>query len=210
MNGGSGARLAHVTWIGGSPCAGKSSVADAIAAAHGMTVYRCDDAFYAHMKAVGPERQPVFHRLAHASCDEIWMRPVARQVAEELALYREEFPLILADLLALPADRPIIVEGAALLPELIAGLGIDREQTIWMVPTEAFQREHYGRREWRHDVLRDCAGPEVAWENWMRRDAGFAREVAAQADRCGFRLITVDGRRSLAEVERDVARALGL
>jgi hypothetical protein len=209
MSDGNLARLAHVTWIGGSPCAGKSTVADALAA-HGMTVYRCDDAFYEHMKVVVLEHHPVFHRLAHASCDEIWMRPVARQVAEEIALYREEFPLILADLLALPADRPIVAEGAALLPELIAGLGIDRERAIWMVPTEAFQRKHYGRRAWRHDVLRACSAPEVAWENWMRRDAGFAREIAAQVEYRGFRLITVDGHRSLAEMERDVARALGL
>src|SRR5687768_9267393 len=94
--------LAHVYWIGGSPCSGKSSIAEALAATYNMQLYKADDAYFRHTKGVTPERQPIFYKIAHLSADELWMRDVEEQVIEELALYREEFPLIVDDLLALP------------------------------------------------------------------------------------------------------------
>ncbi len=201
--------LSHVYWLGGSPCSGKSSIADLLAAKHGMGVYRCDDAYFRHQTVISSEAQPVFSRLAHASCDELWMRPVAQQVRDELALYREEFPLILADLTARPRSRPLIAEGAALLPELLAGLGVAR-RAIWVVPTAAFQQTHYARRDWRHDVLRDCTDRDRAWRNWMARDVGFARRVARDARERGFRVLVVDGSRSLDDTAFTVEQHYGL
>src|SRR4051794_31012591 len=42
--------LKHVFWLGGSSCAGKTSIARLLAAAHGLLVYSCDDAFEAHRR----------------------------------------------------------------------------------------------------------------------------------------------------------------
>jgi hypothetical protein len=83
--------LDHITWIGGSPCSGKSSIADALIAAYGFQLYRCDDAYWQHAKIVTSEKQPVFHKLSQFSLysDDLWMRPVGQQVEEEIALYRE-------------------------------------------------------------------------------------------------------------------------
>lgn len=203
-------RFSHVYWLGGSPCAGKSSIADQLAASHGMQVYRCDDAYFRHQELITPARHPLFWKLSRASCDELWMRPVARQVAEERALYREEFPLIVADLDALPRTSPIIAEGAALLPELVDGLHPTAGRAVWVVPTDAFQRRHSAGRAWRHDVLRDCTDPEHAWRNWMARDAGFAGTVARDAERRGYPLLTVDGSRPLAHSIDVIERHFGL
>lgn len=189
--------LSRIYWLGGSPCAGKSTIADRLAARHGMTIYRCDDAFPDHAQIVDPDTHPTFHRLINLNTDDLWLRPVTQQISEEIELYREEFPLILDDLLALPSDSPIIAEGAALLPDVLAPLDIAPQRMLWMVPSEAFQREHYEKREWRHDILRDSSDPDRAWQNWMSRDAGFAREVTWQAKDHGLRSITVDGTRSL-------------
>lgn len=107
-------KLNHIYWLGGSPCAGKSSIADSLAQRYGFQIYRCDEAFFRHEKIVTLEHQPVFYRLTHLSDEELWMlRPVEQQVVEEIALYREEFPLILDELLCLPRSKPIVVEGAA-------------------------------------------------------------------------------------------------
>lgn len=198
-----------IYWIGGSPCSGKTTIADSLAERYGLRIYRCDDAFYEHEKVI-TEQQPVFHRLTHATTDEIWLRPVEQQIAEELEIYREEFPFILADLEALPNDRPILAEGAAPLPELLVAHGIAPDRCIWIVPTEEFQRHHYAQRDWRHSVLADCSDPERGWENWMARDAGFARTVADQATTLGFRLIVVDGSHSISENEAIVEKHLGL
>ena len=109
------------------------------------------------------------------------MRPIPKQVGDEIALYREEFPLILADLAALPSTQTVIAEGAALLPDLLDRLRVRRRRAIWIVPTERFQRDHYARRAWRHDVPAGCADKERTWRNWMERDARFAQVVAVEA-----------------------------
>ncbi len=202
--------LPNVYWIGGSPCSGKSTIADRLAAKHGGRVYRCDEAYYRHLASITPDEHPVFSRLAHASCDDLWMRPTPQQVGDEIALYREEFPLILADLAALPSTQAVIAEGAALLPELLDRLGVLPRRAVWIVPTERFQREHYARRAWRHDVLASCTDKERAWRNWMERDAGFARVVAREARQRGNRVLTVDGARSVDDTARAVGAWFGL
>lgn len=204
------ARLDHIYWIGGSPCAGKSSIAAAIVERFRMTSYNCDAAFELHERIVDPESFPTLYRLSRHTCDGLWMRPVDQQVREELALYDEEFALILDDLRALPADRPILAEGSALLPGLLATLDIPRHRAIWLVPTPDFQRAHYARREWVPAFLAECTDPAQAWRNWMDRDIGFAEEVARQARMLDRRLITVDGAQPLTIVLDEVLAHLEL
>jgi hypothetical protein len=96
------------------------------------------------------------------------------------------------------------------LPELLAGHGVERRSAIWIVPTEHFQRERYAQRAWRHDVLADCTDKEQAWNNWMARDASFARFVAREADERGFRVLTVDGTQRVEETLRTVETWFGL
>jgi len=185
--------LAHVYWIGGSPCAGKSSIADILAATYGLTLYRTDEAYSRHEKVVTPEQHLIFYKLTHCSSEELWMRPVEQQVMEEIALYREEFPLILDELLALPRPQPILVEGAALLPECVLPFLLEPQRAIWIIPTAEFQLHHYGLRAWAKDVVKDCTNPEQALQNWMQRDIRFARWVEQEAQQQRMRILVVNG-----------------
>ncbi len=198
--------LAHVYWIGGSPCAGKSSLADSLAEKYGLYLYRADKAFFRHEKIVTSKEQPIFHRVIHYSSEELWMRPVVRQVAEEIALYREEFPLILEELLALPRSTPVLAEGAALLPECVTPLLSVPQHAIWIIPTAEFQLYHYERRAWAHDVVSSCKDPTQAFQNWMQRDIQFARFVEEEALRRKMRVLVVDGASSIAENRAIVER----
>lgn len=204
--------LAHVFWVGGSPCSGKSSITQILADEHGLNVYRCDDAYWEHAKRVAPVEQPTFHRLAQMAWDEVWMRPVEVQVAEEIACYREEFAMIVEDLLALDRSRPVIAEGAALLPDLVSGLLLDRSRAVWVVPTEPFQREHYTleKRPWVKDILRHCQDPTQAFANWMERDVGFTEWVVRRARELDLEVLMVDGKRTIAENAGAVAGYFGL
>jgi 2-phosphoglycerate kinase len=204
--------LAHVLWMGGSPCSGKSSIAEILAKKHSLRVYKCDDAFWEHAKRVDPAKHPTFHRLTHMTWEEIWMRPVAVQIADEFACYREQFGMIIDDLLALPRSTPVIAEGAALLPELVSGLLPDRSQAVWVIPTEAFQREHYTRekRPFVNDILAHCQNPTQAFANWMDRDVGFAKRVAGKARAFDLEVLTVDGKRTIVQNAEIVAQCFGL
>jgi hypothetical protein len=142
--------------------------------------------------------------------DEVWMRPLDTLVTRELAFYREEFELLIEDLLTMPRSTPIIAEGAALLPECVAPLLSHPTQAIWIVPTEEFQLKEYARREWVENILNQCCDPQQAWQNWMGRDAGFARAVAEDAKGRGLHVIEVDGSQSIEEHAKMVAAHFGL
>ena len=86
-----------------------------------------------------------------------------------------------------------MVEGAALLPELLAARRVPPEEAVWIVPSEEFQRSHYRRREWAWPLLAGLDDPEAAFDRWMRRDIRFAERVAEQAHDRGYRVIVTDG-----------------
>lgn len=196
-------------WLGGSPCAGKSSVADRLAERYGLVVYRCDDAYFRHVQVCNPVDHPTLHAITGMSWDEIWMRPIDVQVAAEFEAYREEFTMILHDLRRLPQDRPILVEGCALLPELVVPLAAP-QQALWFVPAPAFQRHHYSQRGFIEEILSQCRDPQQAWDNWMGRDEQFGRQVAAAAKQHGYTVEWVDGSRSIEELTALAAAHFGL
>lgn len=198
--------LKQIYWIGGSPCSGKSSIAAGLAAIYGLRVYHCDDAYFRHTKIITQQEQPVFYKLTHCTSEELWVqRPVEQQIREEIEIYREEFPLILDELLTLP--KPFLAEGAALLPECVAPIvQKNPRKAIWIIPTAKFQRSHYEQRHWVQEVVKDCSVPVQAFNNWMQRDIGFAKLVARQARIKNMRVLTVDGSRTLEENQAFVER----
>jgi hypothetical protein len=193
-------RLAHVLWIGGSPCSGKSSIAELLSNKLNYQVYHCDEAFPIHAQNLVPVRYPTFHKVTRMSWDEIWMRPLEELVADEIQVYREEFEMILDDLLAMPGSTPVLAEGTALLPDLVADLIPDPDRAVWIVPTEQFQRKRYAQRgPWVQDILSQCADPQVAFKNWMDRDVAFGRRLIEQTRELNLYHLIVDSRRSITE-----------
>ena len=200
----------HVYWLGGSPCSGKSSIAKILAKQFGLRVYKCDDYFDTHLQQATPDAQPHFYRIGQMSWDEIWMRPVNEQVTSEIAIYREQFAMILDDLRTMPDDKPILVEGAALLPDLVASLLPRSEQATFIVPTEQFQKKTYAQREWIQDMLSQCRDPGQAFANWMDRDVGFGRWVVDTAVAHNLHVLTVNGSRTISENAAYIAAHFGL
>jgi 2-phosphoglycerate kinase len=184
-------------WIGGSPCSGKSSVAEALSVKHRLRLVKTDDYLFSHRKQADPIQQPVMHRLAGLSWNEIWMAPVERQVQDEFEFYREEFPILLHELAVQPGELPLLVEGAALLPELLNRLGVVPGKIVYLIPTRNFQIEHYANRPWIQEIVNQCDRPEIAFSNWMERDARFGEAIAGMAEQLGMPVILVDRDHSL-------------
>jgi len=109
-------QLNTVFWIGGSPCSGKSSIAQALAESYSCRTYLCDDAYEAHLESARPETQPLMSQVAAMTWDDIWMHSAEFLVEREVKFYEEEFLMIVRDLLALPPHPPLLAEGTALLP----------------------------------------------------------------------------------------------
>ena len=202
---GSAHDLGHVFWLGGSPCAGKSSVSEILAERFDLRLYRVDEAFEAHAPRFDAALHPALTKWRDSSWDERWMRPVGSLVRDVIACYSEHFTLILEDVLSLPRREPLLVEGTALLPRQVAGVLAERNHAVWVVPTAEFQRNHYSKREWVCRILERCDSPEAAFNNWMERDAEFARWVASEVDELGLELLKVDGERTVEENAARVA-----
>lgn len=191
--------FSQATILAGSPCSGKSTLAARLAEEFRLPFYKVDDRQQDHIERCNPEQYPVMHRYTQMSWDEIWMRPVPEQVAEEFAYFRERFGMILHDLESFDTKGPLVMEGAAFLPELLAQSGADPRRVLVLAPTLAFQRRHYAQRPWIHGILHACRDPEQAFANWMERDHQFGQRVLSQARALNYATLLVDGQLSLDE-----------
>lgn len=199
-----------VFWLGGSPCAGKSTVAGALATRFGLDLYRVDEAFDDHARRFDPARQPTLVRWIGASANERWLQPIDVLLRDAIDCYREHVGLVMEEVLARPKPRPLLVEGTALLPAEVARVAFHERRSLWLVPAPEFQRRHYRERTWARGVVASSDDPARAFENWMDRDVRFASWVAAEVDALGLRRFTVDGGRTVDEVAEVVAEAFGL
>ena len=120
--------LKDVFWLGGSPCAGKSSISNILASRFDLDVYRVDEAFENHVQKLDSEVHATLVKWCAASWNERWMQSVESLVQEVIACYREHFTLILDDVLALPKHKSLLVEGTALMPKEVARVLTSRNQ----------------------------------------------------------------------------------
>ena len=196
--------------LGGSPCSGKSSIAEKLCAAYEFQYYKADDYDGEHFQRCQPEQQPVMFKYSRMSWNEIWSQSPAQLLADELVYYRERFPFILEDLSQLNAEKPVLLEGAAFLPELVNQFQLNPQRVVFMVPGKEFQVQHYRKRPWIAQILNECQYPAQAFKNWMERDALFAQEVIRQADVYAFSVIRVDGSIEITRQFEEIRERFGL
>lgn len=201
--------MKKIYYIGGSPCSGKSTIAEMIERNYGFYYYKVDDYLEAYMAKGQKDKKPAASKISKLKGDAIWLRNPQVQNEEELAIYREFFEYIQEDLSHINAET-IITEGAAYLPELMKQYGIDVSSYFCIVPEKKFQYENYKLRPYVPYILADCSDKELAFENWMERDALFAQYVKRSAEELGYHTIVTDGQRTIMEQYQEVVQAFHL
>ena len=189
--------MAEIFYIGGSPCSGKSTVAEMLAKKYGFQYFKQDDYLETYIDRGVQEGHELFRKISHMSMEEMWMRPPAVLCAEEIALYEVMFSYSVNDISALPKGYAIIAEGAGFMPDLVKRINVDKLHYICIVPTKEFQVRMYTKREWISEYLSDCSNQNKAFENWMERDALFAETVLREAKDLGYASLVVDGLKSI-------------
>lgn len=192
-------RLSSIYWIGGSPCCGKSTIAEMLVEEYGFELYKCDDYLDRYTDIGFDNGDAIMKKIKSMNIDETWLRDVNEQVEDEFEFYRQALKTILEDLQNNYKENNILVEGAAILPEFVEKLGIDKNHYICIVPIKKFQIEKYSKREWVKHYLASCSDPVKAFENWMERDAKYAEIVSQKAKDCRLNNIIVDGNSSVEE-----------
>ena len=193
--------MTGMLFIPGSPCCGKSTLARHLASEYGLTDVCCDD--YQDEFLHRGQKESIFDiaRLAdrfYSSLDDMWLRSPQELFQDELAYYEITFPWLMDKLTN--HSRPLIAEGAALLPHRLAALRIPSSQVLCMTPTGTFQRQQYSLREWVAPYLQSCSNPQAAFNNWMDRDALMAHFVRQRAEEVCYIHWLIDGTQSCEDI----------
>lgn len=205
-------QLQHVYWIGGGSAAGKSTVARRIAQRHGLHVYATDDAMADHARRSSPEDCPLLHSFMAMDMDERWLNRTPKTMLETFHWFKGEgFDLVIDDLLSLPREPDIIVEGFRLLPHLVKPLLSRSSRAVWLLPTPEFRQrvvDSRGGSAW--GFLGRTTDPERALRNLLERDQMFTNLLRAETACLELQTIEVDSMTSDDEVVERVMKMFGL
>jgi hypothetical protein len=205
------ARLRHVRWLGGGSGAGKSTIAQHLAAAHGLRLYRTDEVIADHAQRAPSTDTPLLDAFLAMEMDERWVTRSPQAMLKTFPWFAGEgFDLIVEDLLALPEEPPILAEGFRLLPRLVAPLVGHPHQAVWLVPTPAFRRAAFDRRGFTWEIPKKTSKPEQALANLLARDDLFTQAVMQEANALKLPVIAIDGAVSVDAMIRHVAHHLNL
>lgn len=200
------AQLRHVYWIGGGSGAGKSTVAAALAQRHGLRLYGTDEAMSDHAKRTTPETAPYLHEFIAMSMDERWLDRSPEAMFATFHWFRGEgFHLIIEDLLAMPRDQGIVVEGFRLLPALVAPLLAARRRAVWLLPSPEFRAYAVAKRakaNQRPGFLAQTSDPERAGRNLAARERLFVERLRAETRDLGLADIELHMRKT-GDTRRD-------
>lgn len=199
--------LSHVLWIGGSPCAGKSSIGHTLARIHVFLNYHLDPMARNHQARRLAEGDPALEAFLKMSMDQRWLeRSVEALVQEVLDSWSKECRLALEDLFAMPNEWFIIAEGN-FFPDCLALYLSSPHQAIWLVPSASFCEQarrrrdaEQARRREQYGIANESSDPERRLHNLIQRDHQLARLVKQQAEHHQLRVCEVDGSRSLEEM----------
>ncbi len=200
----------NIYYIGGSPCAGKSTVAEILSKKYNLHYFKVDDFLDKYTKMGMLKGYSICKKQVEMNAEQLWMRDPLLQCREELIFYAELFEFVLEDLKQIKNRNGIITEGTAYLPKLMKALGVPSDRFISITPTEEFQLFHYRKREYVPYILEGCSDIEKAFRNWMNRDILFAQEVQRQCREEKYVSIVNDGEMEIYELVGKVTSHFGL
>ena len=205
-------QLAHVYWLGGGSGAGKSTIARRIAAEHDLRVYSTDDVMADHARRSSPDDCPLLHEFMAMDLDERWVNRSPEIMFETFHWFRGEgFNLIVEDLLRMPREPGVIVEGFRLLPRLVKPLLAMPSRAVWLLPTPEFRQavvDSRGGSGW--SFLARTSDPKRALQNLLERDRLFTQLLREETSRLALSAVDVETPIGEDDLTRRVKKLFGL
>ena len=165
-----------------------------------------------HARRSSAAECPLLHKFMGMSLDERWVGRSPKTMLDTFHWFKGEgFNLIIEDLLRLPRDRSVIVEGFRLLPHLVQPHLSEQNHAVWLLPTAEFRQtvvESRGGAAW--GFLGKTTDPERALHNLLERDRMFTDMLRTETARLELHTVDVDTTTTEDELATRVKALFGL
>ncbi|MFI7674737.1 hypothetical protein [Actinophytocola sp. NPDC049390] len=200
--------LRHVRWIAGGTGAGKSTVARLLERRLGAVVYDGDRAEHGWLPRCTQQEHPHLYAGLRLTKSERAAQSPEEKFHGSASLHGETIGFLVEDLLAMPADRPVLVDWFGVMPRYVAPLLSRPEHAVFLLPTNEFREQALRARFSDPDRARANWGSldtSVALANRLGRDELWVAEVRRQARDAGLPVIDIDGTRDPESVADELA-----
>jgi len=203
--------ISNLYIIGGSPCSGKSTIAERLSSEYNMLYYKADDYYNKHIDQALKDKITEMTKFTKMDSDQIWLnRSIQKQFIDAIEFYRQEFKMCISDIEKMKTKKPIIAEGAVFMPFFVDDYSIPYNRYFCLVPSFDFQMEHYKKRGWVENVLKDSSNKEKAFENWMLRDYEFSKYAKATANKLKYASYEINSNTDANSLYENIINLFGL
>ena len=146
------AHLRHVYFLCGGAYGGKTTMARLIEEKHGFIRYRQGDHYDEYAAIADADEQPASSMDRSADWHGFFSQPPRKYADWMKAELREEAEFVIADLLSMPRDKKVIVDG--IIPIDILKEISDREHVFLLFAPDEMKRQHYFERADKEEIYR--------------------------------------------------------
>lgn len=205
------AQLQNVLWIGGAAYGGKTTITDMLADRHGLQAYHSEDLFQKHKELASPEDHPAMHAPFHG-WEWFFNRPLEEYIRAIEDSGREQFGMVVLDLVRISADSRVVADTFFLDPELASGL-TDNDRSVFLYADEETIRKGFFERADKQDlcqVLDTLADPVRTREHCLDVTCALSARRQEAAEAAGVKVLLRDGRTDLQDTLRSAEIHFGL
>jgi len=200
------AQLENVFWIGGAAYGGKTTITDLLADRHGFVPYHPEDRFHEHKKAASSEDHPALLAPFHG-WEWFFNRPIDEYIKAIEDSGREQFEMVLLDLVKIAADSNVVTDVFFLDPRQAERL-TERNRSIFLYADEETIRAGNFERADKQDlvaVIDTLADPIKTREHILKMTCTLSARKRAEAEAAGMKVLVrnteTDLQGTLAAVE---------
>ena len=200
----------NLRWLIGGSGSGKSTIARALGAQTGITLYDMDEAVFGRYR-FDPARHPATTAWFTAANPLHWMlsQPWPAFDALYAAAHAETLDLLAADLAGRP-DEPLLIDGGITHPSVLAQV-IPTGRILCLETDDARRRHEWetapGRAGMKAEILALPDGAAL-WRRFQEYDRQMTATLSRESRACGIQIVRWEEGNTLEQISERVLRLL--